>query len=167
MSNICSNFWTLLNQCAVTGKASNPIAYNNQGTIESIPTTSLSGYPKHSHHALIAGMLGGYFVWGNYSSISYQIVLYLTSRVLVGMSKRLLLQQHIEKPSRQQQTTTREENFTNISSQALQDRLYSFGAATVWGIVMYLFEDSPECLHPSLKSSMDEIYRFRSTPGSG
>jgi hypothetical protein len=31
----------------------------------------------------------------------------------------------------------------------------------IWGIVMYLFEDKPGSLHPSLKSDIDEIYRYR------
>ena len=30
----------------------------------------------------------------------------------------------------------------------------------VWGLVMVLFEESPHVLHRSLKSSMDEIYRY-------
>ena len=40
--------------------------------------------------------------------------------------------------------------------------LYRAIAATTWGMVMALFEDSPHVLHSSLKSSMDEIYRYPS-----
>jgi hypothetical protein len=49
----------------------------------------------------------------------------------------------------------------NPLPEALRQRTYSIAAAAVWGLVMLLFEESPEVLHPSLKSSMDEIYRFR------
>ena len=33
-------------------------------------------------------------------------------------------------------------------------------ASLLWAIVMVLFEESPDVLHPSLKKSMDEIYRY-------
>jgi peroxisomal membrane protein 4 len=36
-------------------------------------------------HALAAGALGGYAVWANYSSVNFQIVLYLFSRVAVAL----------------------------------------------------------------------------------
>ena len=73
-------------------------------------------------------------MWGRYSSVNYQVVLYLTSRVLVGLWKKY-----------------------GVSES--HPRMYSLAAAAVWGVVMMLFEESPEVLHPSLKSSMDEIYR--------
>lgn len=44
------------------------------------------------------------------------------------------------------------------------DKAYPLGAAAVWGIVMALFEACPHVLHPSLKRSMDEIYRFQLGP---
>jgi peroxisomal membrane protein 4 len=101
------------------------------------------GLPEQAHHALIAGAVGGYFIWGRYSAVNYQIVLYLASRVMVAMYKRLLERGGVG---------------------SVSDRTYRLGAAAVWGIVMMLFEQSPEVLHPSLKSSMDEIYRFGLPP---
>jgi len=41
--------------------------------------------------------------------------------------------------------------------------VYPIQAAVVWGTVMALFEEYPEVLHPSLKKSMDEVYRFDTT----
>jgi peroxisomal membrane protein 4 len=38
---------------------------------------------------------------------------------------------------------------------------YPLFAAAVWGLVMMLFEERPDVLHPSLKKSMDEIYRYK------
>lgn len=38
--------------------------------------------------------------------------------------------------------------------------VYPYKAAVVWSIVMVLFESNPDVLHPSLKKSMDEIYRL-------
>jgi peroxisomal membrane protein 4 len=101
---------------------------------------------------MIAGLIGGYCVWGNYSSINYQIVLYLASRVFVAMVKRLMLQQ--KRGLSASSAAARIPHF-------MRDRTYSFCAAMIWGVVLFLYEDSPEVLHPSLKTSMDEIYRFR------
>eukprot|EP00978_Attheya_sp_CCMP212_P003300 scaffold6819_cov51-Attheya_sp.AAC.6 len=103
------------------------------------------GVAQNGHHALIAGALGGYCIWGRYSSVNYQIVLYLTSRVAVG-GIRLASQRGV-KP------------FSNISFR----QCYPILSATVWGLVMMLFEEHPEVLQPSLKSSMESIYRYDST----
>jgi peroxisomal membrane protein 4 len=109
---------------------------------------SIAGHPERPYHALVAGSVGGYFVWGRYSSVNHQIVLYLTSRVLVGLAKtaweRIHGKPHHHESSILQHPTT-----------------YPLVAATVWGIVMALFEESPHVLQPSLKHSMDEIYRFQ------
>jgi hypothetical protein len=99
------------------------------------------GHPERSHHALLGGFVGGYWIWGRYSSVNSQIVLYLTGRVLTGLWKRVGVERHIP--------------------ESLREKTYSIVAAIVWSLVMFLFEECPEVLHPSLKSSMDEIYRFR------
>jgi hypothetical protein len=48
---------------------------------------------------------------------------------------------------------------TTATTGGRDSKLYPFSAALVWGTVMALFEESPHVLHPSLKMSMDEIYR--------
>lgn len=102
------------------------------------------GLPENPRHALIAGAIGGYAVWGRYSSVNYQIVLYLTSRIIVGAL-----------------TLARERGIPPFGAKVLNfDRSYRLAAAAVWGVVMLLFEEHPQVLHPSLKRSMDEIYRF-------
>jgi peroxisomal membrane protein 4 len=92
------------------------------------------GQPQYSWHAAIAGAIGGYYSWGHYSAVNQQLLLYLASRVLLGAWKKL---------------TVRRIPFPAV-------------AALIWGAVMYLFEDDAQVLHPSLKSSMDEIYRYSS-----
>ena len=120
------------------------------------------GYPQHSHHALIAGLIGGYTVWGQYTSINYQIVLYLFSRVLVALFQRLATTMAKHQELQQQRNGLHKINPISFITlqQLMKERIYSLSAAAVWGIVMFLFEDSPEFLQPSLRSSMDEIYRF-------
>lgn len=110
----------------------------------SVPT-ALAGHPERTYHALVAGSVGGYFVWGNYSSVNHQIIMYLVSRVFIGLSKRAW-----EKYS--------PGTYGNVLE---HPRTYSILSAALWGVVMVLFEDSPHVLHRSLKQSMDEIYRYQ------
>ena len=97
---------------------------------------SKPGFPEQNHHALIAGAIGGYFVWGRFQKINVQINLYLLSRVMIALGKKY-----------------------GWNVEASADR-YAWFSAVLWGIVMYLFEDEPDALHSSLKMSMDEIYRY-------
>lgn len=91
-------------------------------------------------YALVAGAIGGYVVWGRYSGVNYQIVLYLTSRVLVGLGKHLLQ--------------------TSYLPEGPLDQSYPLFVAVIWGLAMILFEEHPDVVHPSLKKSMDEFYRY-------
>ena len=93
------------------------------------------GRPGRAYHALVGGALGGFVVWGNYSRVSHQVLLYLGMRVLVALGQQLRL--HDET---QWRTT------------------YRLAASVVWALVMYLWENAPDDLHPSLRKSMDEIY---------
>lgn len=111
---------------------------------------SMAGHPERPYHALVAGATGGYYVWGRYSSVNYQIVLYLTSRVIVGLAKRTWEKIH--------GIPVHHDHHTSILK---HPKTYPLLAATVWGIVMALFEESPHVLHRSLKQSMDEIYRHQ------
>jgi peroxisomal membrane protein 4 len=99
---------------------------------------TVPGYPERAHHALLAGTIGGYVVWGRYSSINHQILLYLASRMSLALWKRVVLKGE-SKP---------------------HPRAFSVISALMWGLAMMLYEDSPHVLNPSLKSSMDEIYRY-------
>ena len=103
------------------------------------------GLPYHTHHAFLAGLIGGYTIWGNYSPIHNQILLYLIPRVLMGTSKLF------------------KDNY--ISNKAILDvssfsNVYPMTSSLVWAIVMTLFERYPNMLQSSLRSSMYEIYRF-------
>lgn len=114
------------------------------GFLSNPTTISGPGLPDESYHAFVAGAVGGYIVWGRYSSINYQLVLYLASRVIVGCMK--LARKKGVPPFAWKSST-----FKNT---------YPWAAAGIWGTVMMLFETCPDTLHPSLRRSMDEIYRF-------
>ena len=127
---------------------------NNCNNQTSASTVIKAGEPERPYHSLLAGAAGGYIVWGRYSSVNHQIVLYLTSRILVGLAKR-----GWEHVYRRPGHFSGESN-SKINSILQHPRTYPVVAATVWGIVMLLFEESPHVLHRSLKKSMDEIYRL-------
>lgn len=104
---------------------------------------ALPGIPERTRHAAIAGAIGGYFIWGDYSSINYQVVLYLMSRIITGAV-----------------SLAREKEIAPFNWKICDfDTVYPIKAAIVWGTVMALYESSPHVLHPSLKKSMDEVYR--------
>jgi peroxisomal membrane protein 4 len=109
---------------------------------------SVAGYPETPYHALVAGAAGGYLIWGRSSSVNHQIVLYLTSRVIVGLAKR----------GWERVRGTPHDHPTTLLQ---HPKTYPVLAAIVWGLVMVLFEESPHVLHRSLRSSMDEIYRYQ------
>lgn len=127
----------------VNGPFHQRIRHNNTNT-------SAPGIPETPYHAFLAGAVGGYTIWGRYSGVNYQLILYLTSRILVGCIK-----------------LASEKGIPPFSWKALSfHKTYPWAAAGVWGTVMMLFEEHPDVLHPSLRRSMDEIYRFASFGGT-
>eukprot|EP00611_Tribonema_gayanum_P032608 TRINITY_DN9837_c0_g1_i1.p1 TRINITY_DN9837_c0_g1~~TRINITY_DN9837_c0_g1_i1.p1 ORF type:complete len:231 (-),score=87.41 TRINITY_DN9837_c0_g1_i1:128-820(-) len=90
--------------------------------------------------ALVAGGAAGRLVWARYTAVNYQIVLYLMSRVVVGGAMRL---------SRGLPAPLRRCSFEGV---------YPYLATACWAVVMHLFENDADVLHPSLGSSMEFIY---------
>ena len=139
-------------QLAFALKVNGPF-YQQRERIITSTNPNTPGLPEQPYHAFLAGALGGYIVWGRYSGVNYQLLLYLTSRILVGCVK-LASQKGLPPFS------WKKLSFTNT---------YPWAAAGIWGTVMMLFEEYPNVLHPSLRRSMDEIYRFASfgsSPGN-
>lgn len=102
------------------------------------------GFPGKTQHAAIAGAVGGYLVWGKYTAINHQIVLYLIPRIIEASISLL-----------------REKKVAPFHLAVFSfDKVYPIKASIVWGVVMALFEYKPNLLHPSLKHSMNEIYRY-------
>ncbi len=88
-------------------------------------------------HTLISGFVVGYFVFGmNQNSINYQIILYLLSRVIVGLVQKLAKKRKIGKM-----------------------RFFPYLAMFSWAAVMILFEYNKKALQGSLASSMEFIFK--------
>lgn len=128
-----------------------PLCFLVDGPSHHLPASmARAGHPERGFHSFVAGWIGGYFIWGDYTSINHQLLLYLISRIQIGLIKKVWEGFH---------GTPHDD-----PSSALQHpHLYPLIAASAWGVVMSLFEDSPHVLHRSLRSSMEEIYRYRLT----
>ncbi|KAJ8049477.1 Peroxisomal membrane protein 4 [Holothuria leucospilota] len=94
---------------------------------------------KEQHfHPFIAGVIGGYLVFGENNKINSQINMYLLSRILFGAARLLVKKGIIQEPKRDP---------------------FPIFAAIVWGIVMWQFYSHKEVLQPSLQNSMTYLYR--------
>ena len=97
------------------------------------------------YDAFIAGLIGGYSVFGrgHQSSVNQQIVIYVFARVVLALAKLSVQKGGIVPQSVQEGVTT---NAWPV-----------FGALS-WGMVMWLFRWHPETIQPSLRSSMKYMY---------
>jgi len=91
---------------------------------------------EESHHAFVSGIVGGYIIFGDNNNINNQIVLYLFSRILVGLAKLSVKRGLLPAP----------------------EKTFSVFAAVVWGVVMWLFRHERDTLQPSLQASMQYLY---------
>ncbi|CAK9016866.1 Peroxisomal membrane protein 4 (24 kDa peroxisomal intrinsic membrane protein) [Durusdinium trenchii] len=98
------------------------------------------GVPVTQLDSFLAAALVGHFVWGRYSSVNSQIVMYLMSRVIFALCK-VAADKDI-KP------------FANYEF----DTVYPWLASITWGLVLWLYEYHPDKLQKSLFDSMDFLY---------
>lgn len=91
-----------------------------------------------SLHPLFAGMVAGYAVFGRSTPINRQIVLYLFARVALGLVKHVYAVATDDAPAPPQ--------------------AFPVFAATVWGLVMWLFYQHESSLQSSLRRSMQYLY---------
>ncbi|KAJ2491976.1 hypothetical protein IWW37_001829 [Coemansia sp. RSA 2050] len=87
-------------------------------------------------HTFVAGCVGGYLVFGEQTSVNQQIILYLFSRIAMGLANTVL----------------------KASSFTAPPKSFAFFAALCWGCVMVLFRRDKSVLQDSLKSSMTYLY---------
>ncbi|KAJ3220264.1 Peroxisomal membrane protein 4 [Dinochytrium kinnereticum] len=86
--------------------------------------------------AFVAGLVGGYIIFGKDNNINQQIVLYLFSRIMMGIAKLSVKKGVIPQPP----------------------HAFPIFAAVVWGIVMWLFRKERDVLQGSLQASMQYLY---------
>lgn len=106
------------------------------------------------YDSFIAGLLGGYIVFGQrskrsgrISSVNQQIVIYVFARVALALARLAVKPGYglpgVSEPSR---------------SAAISHYAWPVFASVSWAAVMHLFRWHPAELQPSLRSSMTYIY---------
>ncbi|KAI9228584.1 MAG: peroxisomal membrane protein 4-like protein [Piptocephalis tieghemiana] len=96
----------------------------------------LAGDKELSFHSFLAGLIGGYLVFGEDNSINQQMILYLFSRVMVGLVKIPVKHGALPNPKAS----------------------FSIFAALTWAAVMWIFRHERDTLQPSLQASMQYLY---------
>lgn len=122
-----------------------------------VPTLTLIWLPSPvtgPYDTLLAGMLGGYLVFGGrsrrtgkISSVNQQIVIYVFARVVLALA-RLAVKPGSGLPLASEPGP----------SAAISHHAWPVFAAASWGMVMHLFRWHAAELQPSLRSSMSYIY---------
>ena len=110
----------------------------------------LRGGKENSGDAFIAGLIGGYWVFGKNNNINNQIVLYLFSRIMVGVAKMAVKRNWLANAGPLALTWEQANSEDSM--------IFPAFAALVWAIVMWLFRHERDTLQSSLQASMHYLY---------
>ncbi|KAJ3257188.1 Peroxisomal membrane protein 4 [Boothiomyces macroporosus] len=91
---------------------------------------------EHNPDSFIAGLIGGYIIFGSDNAVNQQIVLYLFSRISTGLARLAHMKGLVPAP----------------------DYSFSAFAAVTWGVVMWLFRHNRDSLQGGLQASMQYLY---------
>ncbi|KAG0144810.1 hypothetical protein CROQUDRAFT_659493 [Cronartium quercuum f. sp. fusiforme G11] len=136
----------------------------------------LGGGKEHKIDTFLAGLLGGWIVFGEQTSVNEQIVLYCVSRVVSSFLPRAKIppSPHKPKPDIIVTRTTSPTNARNWDAPAgsmphppgypyprsipVDRRVFEAYAAITWGAVMWLFRWRRHTLQGGLVNSMQYLY---------
>ncbi|OAX44858.1 peroxisomal membrane protein 4 [Rhizopogon vinicolor AM-OR11-026] len=107
-----------------------------------------NGGKQRSADTFVAGLLGGYVVFGDRSAVNEQIVLYVVSRVIASFIPRAGAP-YSKAPA----------DISVVRPIPPDPRYFSFFAALSWGTVMWLFQNHGEAIQPGMFNSMTYLYR--------
>ncbi|EIM92783.1 peroxisomal membrane protein 4 [Stereum hirsutum FP-91666 SS1] len=105
-----------------------------------------NGGKERKYDTFIAGLLGGYIVFGERNAINEQIVLYVCSRVVASFIPRAT-------------APYSSSSISGVKPIPPDSRYFTAFAAISWGLVMWLFENRGETIQPGMFNSMKYIYR--------
>lgn len=111
----------------------------------------LNGGKERESDTFVAGLIGGYFVFGERNAVNEQIVLYVVSRVVASFIPR----------ATSGYNTSPQSALASSSVKPLppDSRYFTLFAAMSWGAVMYLFRHRGETIQPGMFNSMTYLYR--------
>ena len=134
---------------------------------------SINGGKEDSIHAFLAGLGGGYWVFGHgkgaSSSVNQQIVIYVFARVVLALAKLAVQPPGDNRLVAGSYGGHGGKGLLGLNAQQLdlvRRNSWPVFATMSWASVMWLFRHYPETLQPSLRSSMTYMYVDTSLPHS-
>jgi len=125
----------------------------------------INGGKEESVHTFLAGLLGGYWVFGHgraaHSSVNQQIVIYVFARVMLAMAKLAVQPPGDNILIGGSYGGHGGKGLLGLSEKQLElvrKKSWPVFASLSWAFVMWLFRWYPETLQPSLRSSMTYIF---------
>ncbi|KAF9459463.1 Tim17/Tim22/Tim23/Pmp24 family-domain-containing protein [Collybia nuda] len=110
---------------------------------------------ERSSDTFLAGLLGGYIVFGDRNAVNEQIVLYVVSRVVASF---------IPRAGQPYSTSPQSLSAGSVVKPLPPDsRYFTIFAAVSWGAVMWLFRHRGETIQPGMFNSMKYLYRDSET----
>tara|TARA_R110002003_G_scaffold126_20_gene11623 strand:+ start:8213 stop:9049 length:837 start_codon:yes stop_codon:yes gene_type:complete len=128
--------------------------------------TSPTGKERH-YDAFLAGLLGGYTVFGRtiHNSVSQQIVIYVAARVCLALAKLAVQPRHVGGGHSGVGVKGASGGFELFGNGDLRRAMVRNGwpafASLSWAMVMYIFRWHPESVQSSLRSSMSYMWVSR------
>jgi peroxisomal membrane protein 4 len=126
---------------------------------------NMNGGKEDSVHTFLAGLFGGYWVFGHgkgaSSSVNQQIVIYVFARVVLALAKLAVQSPEsntLVGSSYGQHGGKGLLSLTREQQDAVRQYSWPVFASLSWAGVMWLFRWYPETLQPSLRSSMTYMY---------
>ncbi|EMC93367.1 hypothetical protein BAUCODRAFT_75986 [Baudoinia panamericana UAMH 10762] len=126
---------------------------------------SLNGGKEESVHTFLAGLFGGYWVFGHgrsaRSSVNQQIVIYVFARVALALAKLAVQPPGDNSLIGGSYGGHGGKGWLGLNEKQLdlvRRNSWPVFASVSWASVMWLFRHYPETLQPSLRSSMTYIY---------
>ncbi|PPQ97167.1 hypothetical protein CVT26_000430 [Gymnopilus dilepis] len=115
----------------------------------------LNNGKERNADTFIAGLIGGYFVFGDRNAVNEQIVLYVVSRVVASFIPR----------ATSPYNTTPQSALAGSPVKPIppDSRYFTIFAAVSWGAVMWLFRHRGETIQPGMFNSMKYLYRDSET----
>ena len=130
---------------------------------------NVNGGKESNSHTFLAGLFGGYWVFGHgrgaSSSVNQQICLYVAARVVMALAKLAVQPPGDNSLVGSSYGGHGGKGILSLSEDqiaAIQRYSWPVFASTSWALVMWLFRWYPETLQPSLRSSMNYMYVFLS-----
>lgn len=126
---------------------------------------NLNGGKEEKSHSFIAGLFGGYIVFGagkhSFNSVNQQIVIYIFARVVLATAKLIVTPASDNALVGSQYGGRGGRNLFGLNQNQLnriKENSWPVFASLSWASVMWLFRFHPEMLQPSLRSSMQYMY---------